>query len=71
MSEDAETAIRRLARERQALKDKKAWFDLRNVLGKTPDELALMAEERAMLEAELMRVDRDLRLAQGRYAERR
>lgn len=70
MEETSEMAIRRLSRERQALRDKRQWFDMRN----TPldaEQRALVAEESAVLDAELMRVDRDLRLAQGRFAERR
>lgn len=69
--ETSEMAIRRLSRERQTLRDKMEWFKQRNAFGLDEDARALMAEESAMLEAEMMRVNRDLTLAQGRFAERR
>jgi hypothetical protein len=44
---------------------------MRNTFGMSAEDRAQAAEERAMLDAEMMRVDRDLRLAKGNFAERR
>ena len=70
MKENAETAIRRLARELESVHARSRAMRAMN----TPQDAegrAMLAEELAMAEAESMKLSRNLMLAQNRYAEGR